>query len=204
MSLQEAEFLTNCGRYWCAKVWLRKSAKVATTLYTSTRVIDVKPPTDEEVKKADTARTDIISVVNGYFSSMNLPHTIKLGRGWQIYDPVIRVDNKCHRYLDVAAWAGSMQDGGVAQAISFHNWYSDTETTLLSLPVHLQALAVITHMAEVGRGYSSSLESELKPWIESICNASTPLEAKKLWGEVKTRFTPSLTYPEDSRLDYMD
>ncbi|MBT2340961.1 MULTISPECIES: hypothetical protein [Pseudomonas] len=174
MSKAEADVLITYGRFWLAKAGIANNA---------------------------VERDAIILHVNGQFNASNLP--IRLGRGWQPHDPVIRTNNRCHRYNDVATWAAGHHDGGVAAAQLFRDWYTDDDTTLANLPDELKALAVITHLAEVGRGYVSALASHLSPWIDDICNAANPVAARALWQDFINRFPPSLTYARDVGLDYI-
>ncbi|WLH65500.1 hypothetical protein [Pseudomonas sp. FP2300] len=173
MSRKEADALITFGKFWWASAGLANDAN---------------------------GRDAVIKQANGQFAASNLP--IKLGRGWQPHDPVIRTNNKCHRYNNVAIWAAGHRDGGVAAARKFRDWYTEDDTTLSDLPDELKALAVITHLAEVGRGYISSLDIHLSPWIDGICNAATPDAARALWQDYEHRFPPSLTYARDIGLDY--
>ena len=43
-------------------------------------------------------------------------------------------------------------------AQTFLDWATSDSLLLAALPVQLQDLAIITHLAEVGRGYSDALE----------------------------------------------
>lgn len=173
MSQSEAENMVTIVRHWWAHVWAGGNTQ---------------------------ERDAIILHTNGCFIAMNVP--IRLGRGWQPYDPVIRVNNHCHRYASVAAWAAGQADGGVTLAQTFRAWYSSNLYTLDNLPEHLQALAVITHLAEVGRGYVSALDIHLYPWINDICNAANAQDAQALWQDYGNRFPPSLTYAQDLATEY--
>lgn len=94
-------------------------------------------------------------------------------------------------------WATGQQDGGVAVAQQFVNWASDNTTTLANLPDHLKALAVITHFAEIGRGYKHAVGANLYPWILEISQATNAQTARDLWNGYRDRFPPSLKYDED-------
>lgn len=175
MSRVEADELIVVGRIWFAQVKLGGNAH---------------------------ARDGIIQNCNGIFASVQLP--IRLSRGWQPDDPVIRVGGRSHRYADVVAWASAQQDGGMQAARTFRDWYEGDNVTLSALPPHLQALAAITHIAEVGRGYWFALETELKPWIDDIADAASAQDARAAWACYATAFPPSLTYAQDAATDYMD
>jgi hypothetical protein len=175
MSRAEADELIGYGRFWFAKV------KLGTDYV---------------------ARDGLIQHLNGIFTSVPLP--IRLSRGWQPDDPVIRVGGRSHRYADVAAWASGQQDGGRQAAQTFRDWYEGDNVTLSALPPQLQALAAITHLAEVGRGYWVALETELMPWIADIADAANAQDARAAWANYTTAFPPSLTYAQDAATDYMD
>lgn len=138
-----------------------------------------------------TKRDELIAHVNTNLNAIGF----KLGRGWQDYDPVIRHAGKAVPYATIATWAKSKSDGGKDAAQLFWNWAKGEKVTLADLPDKLQELAIITHLAEVGRGYSSCLESELYPLLEKIVDGS------KTWDDYKD-YSPSLTYKEDSAKDW--
>jgi hypothetical protein len=175
MSKHEADALMQIGKLWFAQVW---------------------------IKNDGTARTNIINGLNQQFIQGNLP--IRVNRGWKDYDPVVKVNGKAHTYAALAVWATSQNDGGVGAAQLFQQWYSGNNVTLSNLPAHLQALAVITHFAEVGRGYSSSLELSLYAWIDDIAQANTKNDAIGLWYTYKDRFAPSLKYDEDVKTEWTE
>lgn len=131
------------------------------------------------------------------------PLNIKVGRGWQQYDPVVKVNNKPHTYAALVTWAIQQPDGGIAVAKQFQDWYSTTDVKLSALPDHLKALAVITHFAEVGRAYASSLDNYLYPWIDSIVKAAGKEQAKTLWLAYNSRFPPSLKYDQDLKNEWV-
>lgn len=120
----------------------------------------------------------------------------KLGRGWQDHDPVIRLNGRPGSYSTIAAWAKIQANGGKDEAQRFLNWAEGDEVTLADLPDKLKELAIITHLAEVGRGYSSCLGSQLYPWLREIVDGS------KTWDDYK-EYSPSLTYKEDAERDWM-
>jgi hypothetical protein len=128
---------------------------------------------------------------------------IKVGRGWQAYDAVVKKYNKAHTYADMVHWAVSQTDGGISAAQRFQDWYTTDNITLGDLEPHLQALAVITHFAEVARGYSYAVEGNLYEWIAAIAKASNAAEAKEGWSSYKNSFHPSLKYGEDKNKDYI-
>ncbi|MGQ0597015.1 hypothetical protein [Aquabacterium sp.] len=142
----------------------------------------------------DTAKRDeLIGHVNKNLNAIGF----KLGKGWQNYDPVIRRKGKPSSYLQIATWANSKDDKGKAMAQLFLDWATGDKAMLKDLPVQLQDLAIITHLAEVGRGYASSLDLELYPWLKAIVAGS------KTWGNYND-FSPSLKYAEDNLQDWED
>ena len=62
---------------------------------------------------------------------------------------------------------------------------------------------VITHFAEVARGYQSALGS-LIDMMESIEEASDAASARAIWADYRVHFHPSLKYKEDIDQDYME
>jgi len=174
MSAKEAEALISAGVYWWAHVW-GGSDKV----------------------KRDAARDKLLEELNTALE----PFKIKVSRGWQDYDPVVKINNKAHTYKDLAQWAGGQKDGGKAIADTFYKWCNQSQLTLSDLDDHLKAFAVITHFAEVGRGYKSALELQLYPWMLAI-GISDAKNAKALWLNYKGQFAPALTYKEDTSEDF--
>ncbi|MCW3102333.1 MAG: hypothetical protein JWO09_773 [Bacteroidetes bacterium] len=136
-------------------------------------------------------RDELIAHVN---TDLN-PIGFKLGRGWQTYDPVIRRKGRPSSYKQIAEWAHGQDNKGRELAQLFLNWATDTKTTLKDLPIQLLDLAIITHLAEVGRGYSSALSDELYPWLEKI------VAGEKTWGNYND-FSPSLKSAEDMRQEW--
>jgi hypothetical protein len=143
------------------------------------------------VRNDTTERDNLITLVNNNLNAIGF----RLGRGWQNYDPVIRRVGRPSSYLQLATWAQSRPNHGVAEAQLFLDWARGNNLTLYDLPIQLQDLAIITHLAEVARGYHSSLESELYPWLEGI------VAGQKTWGHYND-FSPSLKYREDSLQDW--
>lgn len=129
-------------------------------------------------------RDQIITNFNGLLAGMGF----RIGRGWQHYDPVVRPARK---YTVIAH---DLDTASVVNALLFIAFLNGT-TLLATLPQALQELALITCFAEVGRGYSSSLPT-LQQWVADIAAGTST------WSQVKVNFDPSLTYAEDSRMDW--
>lgn len=124
MSQAEAEVLIQWGRLWCGHMWIGDNAQ---------------------------KRDELIQAINGQLNSIGF----SIGRGWQNYDPVVRkATGRPTSYAQLVAWANRQPDGGRAAAQLFLNWATDDTTELFHLPLELQDMAIITHFAEVGRGYS--------------------------------------------------
>lgn len=117
---------------------------------------------------------------------------IAISHGWQPYDPVVRV-GRPRNYVSIAADLDSNSVRNAAYFIAF----ASEECELQDLPRALQELCVIVFFAEVGRGYGSSLETQLYPLVRDI-QAGTDN-----WGSIRNRYAPSLTYAEDSAADYI-
>lgn len=173
MSKAEADALVTLGKHWFAHVWLKNDA---------------------------TERNRIILHMNHDFLRMNL--TLRVYKGWQPYDPVVKVGGKAHTYAGLVTWAASQQDGGVEVAKEFREWYGGAQLELKDLPPHLQAFAVITHFAEVARGYKAALKDFLYDWIDDIAAAKSRQDAIGLWHTYRDRFPPSMKYDEDAKKDW--
>jgi hypothetical protein len=143
-------------------------------------------------------RDNLVNKMNNDLSGLN----IRVGRGWRATDPIVKVDNKAHTYEALATWATSQADGGVAAARLFQQWCTSDTVGLVHLPSHLRALAVITHFAEVGRGYSNAVAVDLHDWIGSIASAPDAGTARARWRSYKDAFAPSLKYDEDAKQEY--
>ena len=165
MSQAEAAVLIDWGRRWCAHMWIGNQQD---------------------------KRDELIAHVNSELGSLGF----KLGRGWQNYDPVIRrTGSRPTSYAQIAGWAERHQDQGRALAQQFHDWATGDEVGLLVLPVQLQDLAIITHLAEVGRGYVSALKGDLYPLMQDIANGHRD------WSDYRD-YSPSLKYAEDVAMDW--
>lgn len=132
-------------------------------------------------------RDRLITHVNNDLNAIGF----RLGRGWQPYDPVIRRAGRPSSYLQIATWAYARPNHGAAEAQIFLNWTTDVNTTLYDLPIQLKDFAIITHLAEVARGYSRALVDELYPWMADI------VDGQRSWGDYND-FSPSLRFLEDT------
>lgn len=165
MSQAEAAVFIQWGRMWFAHVRISDNAQ---------------------------KRDEMISVINRQLNALGF----KIGRGWQDYDPVVRkATGRPTSYAQLVGWASRQGDGGKAAAQMFLNWATDAETGLLHMPTELQDMAIITHFAEVGRGYASALTDQLYPLMAAIAGG------KKTWGNMND-FSPSLKYAEDGKMDW--
>lgn len=116
-----------------------------------------------------------------------------LNRGWQNYDPVVRkAGSRAETYLHITR---RLAGRSVASANEFIAWATGN-LAFANLNEDLQILALITHVCEVGRGYQSSLASQLYPFVRDISNGHAR------WEDIKDRYPPSLTYGEDKDLDW--
>lgn len=166
MSKAEVSLLIDWGKKWFKQVWVGDDANT---------------------------RDGLIATVNAQLNGIGL----KLGRGWRDYDPVIKpLAGKPARYLHIATWAAVQPNSGKAVAQQFLNWATDDTTLLRDLDDPLIELAVITHLAEVGRGYESSLSEHLYPFLQKIVAGTAT------WSEIRTAFPPALTYREDCQTEF--
>ncbi len=90
MSTVEAQGLIREGKIWFGNVWIR-----------------------QDYGERDT----MIQRLNGTFELANLP--IRISRGWQHYDPVVRVNGKPHTYAALILEMTSSDDGGVGGALTW-------------------------------------------------------------------------------------
>lgn len=166
MTMAEANAITTWGRYWHSCMWIRNNS---------------------------VQRDVLINHVNGDLNAIG----ITLHRGWRDYDPVIRRNGgRPSTYAQIAAWAASRMDGGVAAAQQVLDWALTNTVSLTDLPDELLDFVFITHLAEFGRGYSWALDGELYPWLEDIVNGIRD------WNDYQD-YSPALRYAEDSRSDWL-
>lgn len=172
MSAEEAETLVQWGKAWFGYVWVGNDADTRDLIIT--RFNEQRMVTDA-----------------GYY----------IKRGWQSYDPVV-AGGKTYRYSEIAEWAAGQDDGGKAAATLFLGWMNGATTVLSDLPSPLAALALITHFAEVGRGYSSAL-SDLEKWIKALSKESSKTTCAKGWRDYRSYYPPALTYKEDVSTEFI-
>lgn len=174
MALQEAQAFQTLGKHWFASVWA-----------------------ENDPVKRGTVREQVKNRVNEGLGE----HGISMNRGWQDYDPVIRMAGKPDTYNQLAGVAGAQPDGGKQMAAEFMAW-AKGDLPFEDLSRELKAMAVITHIAEVGRGYSAALESQLYPLMEEISESASVEEAKEGWSQLTDRFDPALKYKDDIRQEF--
>ncbi|MFJ6783341.1 hypothetical protein [Streptomyces yangpuensis] len=167
-----ANQLAFLGRLWHAYVWLEPDTTTATD-----------------------ARSRICDAINGQLATAK----IKITRGFQAYDPVVR-RGRPKRYIALAETLSSPTDGGQGQATAIIEWIKGTRT-LSTLDEAAQELVVITHFAELGRGYSSELDALYKRLAE-IAGTGSAAKSRTLWENLATKWSPVLTYKEDTTTDW--
>jgi hypothetical protein len=112
-----------------------------------------------------------------------------------------------YTYDDMIGWARQQSDGGVQAAQDFLDW-KNGDKTLKELPEVLRMLAVITHFAEVARGYSADLE-KLTAHMEKIANIqgnnkASRGDARRLWGELENVYPPAVKAEADRSKEFDD
>ncbi|MEV7510156.1 hypothetical protein ACIPRL_11175 [Streptomyces sp. NPDC090085] len=167
-----ANQLAFLGRLWHAYVWLETDSTTASD-----------------------ARSRICEAVNGQLATAK----IKITRGFQAYDPVVR-RGRPKRYVALAQTLSSPTDGGQGQAAAVIEWIKG-DRTLSTLDEAAQEFVVITHFAELGRGYSSELQALYKRLAE-IAGTGSAVKSRALWGNLATKWSPVLTYKEDTATDW--
>lgn len=145
------------------------------------------------------ARDALIAKMNGLLAGFGMTATVK--RGWKPYDPIV-ITGAAMTYANIVKAAQGQPDGGKAYAMQLRDWYAGN-TALAALPRPMYALAIITHWAEVARGYQFALTS-LYAWIGEIADAGDASQAKALWGDYQSRYPPSLKYAEDAKMEWRD
>nr|WP_245370739.1 RHS repeat-associated core domain-containing protein [Amycolatopsis magusensis] len=166
-----ADELANLGRHWHSQVWMKPGNHASTKAY-----LDSLPP----------------------YTKIGLDHHgIKLGPGFQQYDPVVKMDGrKPTSYNDfvnnVTAPGG---DGGKSAAADLNDWAKGRKD-FADLPPHVKDMATITHFAEVGRGYSYDV-AKFDQKMSDI-SKMTPDAAAAEWKRMSEWFPPKLTYAQDS------
>lgn len=130
-----------------------------------------------------------------------LPGHITVRRGFQDYDPVVRVSGVAYKYSEIANWAAGQNDGGLQAAQLFGAWATRDDVALTALPKQLQALAVITCFAEKARNLYDP--NQLGNWMNGILTqGGNPAGAAAAWRDFERQWPPSLTYRTDVALDW--
>jgi hypothetical protein len=119
-----------------------------------------------------------------------------LSRGWQDYDPVLKKQGgRPETYLEIVKRLSGADDKGRDAAARFLDWALG-DFPFAKLDETLQILALITHVCEVARGYGSTLNYELYPFLNDIAGG------RANWTDIKGRYSPSLTFKEDAARDW--
>lgn len=114
---------------------------------------------------------------------------------WQANDPFVRaVGKRGQAYRTLMQACESMPDKGREEARTFVLWHSG-EAKFDSLSQNMRDLAVITHVAEVGRGYTIAALRELILFLVDVANGQAS------WKSLKDRYPAALTAAEDSDYD---
>jgi hypothetical protein len=114
---------------------------------------------------------------------------------WQANDPFIRaVGKRGKAYKTIMQTCASKSDGGADEARSFVLWHAG-QATFDSLSESMRDLAVITHVAEVGRGYTIQALRDLILFLAEVANGEAT------WSNLKNRYPAALTAKEDSDFD---
>ncbi|UGQ12326.1 hypothetical protein LO772_01560 [Yinghuangia sp. ASG 101] len=125
---------------------------------------------------------------------------LKANRGFQAYDPTVRSGTP-KKYTTLIATITADNDGGAGQAAAILAWTAGT-TGIGSLSAAAKDFAVITHFAEVGRGYMNAL-NELKGLLRSIADAKPASAARAAWESLASTWTPATTYAQDVKTDFV-
>jgi hypothetical protein len=106
------------------------------------------------------------------------PLGMRVSARGNVHELLICFGRKVHKYEHLLHWITNQQDGGIGAARQFLAWMNG-KTSLIQLPEHLRMLAVISHLAEVARGYATDLP-RLKEYMEEIATVEdSPRESKE-------------------------
>lgn len=135
-------------------------------------------------------RQQVIDAVNAVLDTLGL----RVGRGWQAYDPVVR-SGRPSTYATLCEKFATQADGGRQDAESLYRWALG-EIDAAQLSPNARDLGVVVMFAEVGRGFSGSLPELFNHW-GSIIKATSPGVAAQLWRMVPKSWIPATTYRDD-------
>lgn len=114
---------------------------------------------------------------------------------WQANDPFVRaVDKRGKAYTTIMQACASKPDKGADEARAFVLWHAG-QASFESLSESMRDLAVITHVAEVGRGYTIQALKELMEYLVEAANG------QESWHHLKLRYPAALTAKEDDDYD---
>jgi hypothetical protein len=137
-------------------------------------------------------RQQLIDAVNAVLDNLGLG--LRVGRGFQAYDPVVRA-GKPSSYANLCRTLAGKPDGGKQDALHLYQW-ARGERDVTGLSTEARDLGVIVMFAEVGRGYSGSLMELFNHW-GAIAQAATSQIAAQLWQLVPSSWAPATTYKDD-------
>jgi hypothetical protein len=129
-----------------------------------------------------------------------LPQHITVRRGFQDYDPVVRVHASAYKYSEIAAWASNRVDGGLHEAQAFGTWMQSANFALTQLSERMQALAVIVFFAEKARNLYNA--QQVASWINGVTQATTLAGRRSAWLDYENQFPASLAYKTDVVMDW--
>jgi hypothetical protein len=164
---------------------------------------EVKADWKQEMAAARVAGKALRERINAFLKDLGM-NVVVLGNA---YEPLVRYGTRMYTYDDMIGWAKQQSDGGIQAAQDFLDWKNGSKT-LKDLPEVLRTLVVITHFAEVARGYSADLE-KLTTHMEKIANVqgnnkASRNDAKRLWGELAHAYSPALKAEADRAKEFDD
>jgi hypothetical protein len=111
---------------------------------------------------------------------------------WQKNDPFVKPkDGRGKSYITLMRSANSQADKGQAWAKYFLSWM-DGSLAFSELPDDMKDLAVITHVAEVGRGYGQTCLDGLYNFLVDV------VRGNRTWLQLKDNYEAAKTYSEDT------
>lgn len=102
-------------------------------------------------------------------------------------EPLVYISGKAYKYTDIASWAAG-QPNAAQQLLAWKTGAVQLQT----LDARLQALAWITHFAEVARGFLDA-PGGLQSWLQDI------VAGNAAWGDFLAYIPAAATYAQDTR-----
>ncbi|MCG8329882.1 MAG: hypothetical protein MI974_19455 [Chitinophagales bacterium] len=171
------EFLINLGEMWFAHIRIRPL-----------------PAAEGEANRRVALR-----LASHITDQLNENFSLVPGKRW--YEPLVHYgmgdDDAPPSYENLVSSFARSGDGGQADARAILGWM-EGEIDFENLTADQQIFAVITHLAETGRGMAPR-GSGLAQFLDQIINAPNRNRARYLWRNITRHYSPALKYDQDTR-----